>query len=63
MYRSAWHKGLKTTYYLRTPSASNIEKATSKQKKEVRGVVPTEAEQMACSIEAMKNGEVCEACQ
>ena len=28
MYRSAWSKGIKTTYYLRTLSASNIEKAT-----------------------------------
>lgn len=28
MYRSAWTKGLKTTYYLRTLGASNIEKAT-----------------------------------
>ena len=28
MYRDAWRKGLKTTYYLRTLGASNIEKAT-----------------------------------
>ena len=28
MYRAAWKKGLKTTYYLRTLGASNIEKAT-----------------------------------
>jgi ribonucleoside-diphosphate reductase alpha chain len=28
MYRSAWHVGLKTTYYLRSLGASNIEKAT-----------------------------------
>ena len=28
MYRHAWHVGLKTTYYLRTMQASNIEKAT-----------------------------------
>jgi ribonucleoside-diphosphate reductase alpha chain len=28
MYRAAWRKGLKTTYYLRTLGASNIEKAT-----------------------------------
>jgi zinc protease len=27
MYRAAWRKGLKTTYYLRTLGASNIEKA------------------------------------
>jgi ribonucleoside-diphosphate reductase alpha chain len=36
MYRHAWHAGLKTTYYLRTLGASNIEKATVASKKEVR---------------------------
>jgi ribonucleoside-diphosphate reductase alpha chain len=112
MYRHAWHAGLKTTYYLRTLGASNIEKATVSVKKEVRGAagetkaetatrdakdvataaalsaapfaaasdssqvtghsspdaaspkrVFTAAEKTACSIEAMKNGEICEACQ
>jgi ribonucleoside-diphosphate reductase alpha chain len=48
MYRAAWHAGLKTTYYLRTLGASSIEKATVAA---------------ACSIEAMRNGEECEACQ
>jgi len=70
MYRAAWKQGLKTTYYLRTLGASNIEKATIKSKKEIRGVVAqdegkefTEEEKQACSIEAMRNGEECEACQ
>ncbi len=75
MYRDAWHKGLKTTYYLRTLGASNIEKATTSVKKEVRGRAGgqgqpaegkkeyTEAEKNACSIEAVMNGEECEACQ
>ena len=72
MYRDAWRKGLKTTYYLRTLGASNIEKATTSVKKEVRGRAGqvdtpkkehTEAEVKACSIEAMMNGEECEACQ
>ena len=74
MYRDAWHKGLKTTYYLRTLGASNIEKATTSVKKEVRGragqaEAPTakkefsEAEKKACSLEAMMNGGECEACQ
>ncbi|MBK1789684.1 ribonucleoside-diphosphate reductase subunit alpha [Persicirhabdus sediminis] len=72
MYRRAWHTGLKTTYYLRTLQASNIEKATVGNKKEMRGVVGsgaaaakqyTAAEVKACSIEAMMNGEECEACQ
>ncbi|HZZ57553.1 MAG TPA: ribonucleoside-diphosphate reductase subunit alpha [Opitutaceae bacterium] len=83
MYRHAWHAGLKTTYYLRSLGASNIEKATVSVKKEMRGAVGaatapgdtavvTEAppkheytaeEKIACSIEAMRNGGTCEACQ
>jgi len=118
MYRSAWHAGLKTTYYLRSLGASNIEKATVGVKKEMRGAVSegsaggqnsgdaggshssqvaghtapesllttppfpaaapstlnaqpstpakreyTAAEKTACSIEAMRNGGECEACQ
>ena len=98
MYRQAWHVGLKTTYYLRSLGASNIEKATIAVKKEVRGAIKegqdggqnsgdtggthskeqvkadaataagakktyTAAEKTACSIEAMRNGEACEACQ
>ncbi len=70
MYRRAWHVGLKTTYYLRTLQASNIEKATVSVKKEVSGVAGaigkkefSEGEKLACSIEAMRNGGECEACQ
>ena len=70
MYRGAWKKGLKTTYYLRTRSASNIEKSTSQVDKELRGVIGqptktayTEEQAQACSIEAMRNGGTCEACQ
>ncbi len=76
MYRAAWRQGLKTTYYLRTLGASNIEKATVKIKKERRGIIAaegdpaaqaapvyTEEEKKACSLEAMLNGGECEACQ
>ena len=72
MYRHAWHTGLKTTYYLRTLQASNIEKSTISVKKEVRGVAGevadqkkeySAAEKQACSIDAMINGGECEACQ
>ena len=73
MYRAAWRQGLKTTYYLRTLGASNIEKATVSlnQSKPLGDVASepsakkefTEAEVKACSIEAMMNGEECEACQ
>jgi ribonucleoside-diphosphate reductase alpha chain len=72
MYRAAWRQGLKTTYYLRTLGASNIEKATVAVKKNAAApaAAPTpekrsysESEKLACSIEAMRNGEACEACQ
>lgn len=49
MYNYAWKKGLKTTYYLRSRSATRINKAT------VSG-----ASAVACSLE---NPETCEACQ
>jgi ribonucleoside-diphosphate reductase alpha chain len=57
MYRRAWSTGLKTTYYLRTMGASSIEKSTG------NGKTYSAAEKAACSIEAMRNGEECEACQ
>jgi len=71
MYRAAWRKGLKTTYYLRSQSASNIEKTTDNGKKEVRigaetpttAKTYTEAEKAACDINALLNGGDCEACQ
>ena len=76
MYRDAWRKGLKTTYYLRTLGASNIEKATvsmkSTEKTEPQTGTknPSSTEKQytpdevkACSLEAMMNGEECEACQ
>lgn len=68
MYRRAWHGGMKTTYYLRSLGASSIEGPTSTVKKDLRGVVAgkpefSEAEKMACSLEAMRNGGECEACQ
>ncbi|HWK28021.1 MAG TPA: ribonucleoside-diphosphate reductase subunit alpha [Solirubrobacter sp.] len=60
MYRRAWRAGLKTTYYLRTLGASAIEKATVTAA--AAAAAPTAAA-IACSIEAMRNGEECEACQ
>ena len=63
MYRHAWHTGLKTTYYLRTLQASNIEKSTIDVKQASQKKEYTQAEKNACSIEAMMNGEECEACQ
>jgi ribonucleoside-diphosphate reductase alpha chain len=65
MYQYAWRTGLKTTYYLRTLGASNIEKATVEKapKADKPEKTYTEAEKNACSIEAMRNGGTCEACQ
>ena len=76
MYRDAWRKGLKTTYYLRTLGASNIEKATVTMKSTEKTDPQTGTnnpsgtekqytpdEVKACSLEAMMNGEECEACQ
>jgi ribonucleoside-diphosphate reductase alpha chain len=69
MYRRAWHTGLKTTYYLRTLGASSIEGPTTNVKKELRGVVAgpkqefTAEQKLVCSLEAMRNGGECEACQ
>jgi ribonucleoside-diphosphate reductase alpha chain len=79
MYLLAWEKGLKTTYYLRSQAATQIEKSTTdtnrrglqprwmKNKSASADVAlqrtPTAEEKTACSIEAMRNGGECEACQ
>ena len=51
-YRRAWDKGLKTTYYLRTLQASNIEKSTIDVKKEQRGVMATQTAATAATAAA-----------
>ena len=71
MYRAAWRKGLKTTYYLRSRSASNIEKSSvALDDVQVRGVAgqsaPTVEEYAAHVAEARRKaeaGEPCESCQ
>jgi ribonucleoside-diphosphate reductase alpha chain len=60
MYREAWERGLKTTYYLRTLNKSAIDSA-NRDRRPSKEVV--EAEKLACSIEAMRNGATCESCQ
>ena len=55
VYMACWEAGLKTTYYLRNRAASKVEKSHSQEQKK--------EEPNACSIEAMKNGEICESCQ
>jgi ribonucleoside-diphosphate reductase alpha chain len=56
MYREAWERGLKTTYYLRTLNKSGIDSTHRESRAKA-------VEYAACSIEAMRNGEICEACQ
>jgi ribonucleoside-diphosphate reductase alpha chain len=63
MYRHAWRSGLKTTYYLRSLGASNIEKATVAQKKEGVPMAAQPEAAAACRLDAMINGGECEACQ
>ena len=58
MYRAAWKKGIKTTYYLRTLGASNIEKATIALKTQ-KEVEEKEVNQKACSLD----DDSCEVCQ
>ena len=61
VYMDAWHRGLKTTYYLRTLGASAIEKSTLDIHKRVRSVEPivTITETNVCSLDDPN----CEACQ
>jgi len=69
----AWEKGLKSTYYLRSRSASGREKATLEvQNRQTTPTLPTterskpqysEEEIKACSLEAMRNDGTCEACE
>ncbi len=50
MYMHAWQKGLKTTYYLRSKAATNINQVS----------VETSQDDLECSLE---NPEYCESCQ
>jgi ribonucleoside-diphosphate reductase alpha chain len=54
MYRRAWDKGLKTTYYLRTLQASNVEKSTLNVQKEQRGHMATTTAATAATAAATK---------
>lgn len=61
LYREAWHSGLKTTYYLRSRSATHVEKSTLKKVDgKLNGVsLEAEAAGKACSL----NDPTCESCQ
>lgn len=57
LYRLAWIKGLKTTYYLRSMGATNAEKSTINEAS--LNAVQSQTEPKACSI----TDPDCEACQ
>jgi ribonucleoside-diphosphate reductase alpha chain len=61
LYRLAWRKGLKTTYYLRSQSATHVEKSTLQGTDGKLNAVRIEPapEPVACSI----TDPECEACQ
>jgi ribonucleoside-diphosphate reductase alpha chain len=62
MYMHAWKSGLKTTYYLRSRPATQIQQATVAVavRESAAPEVLAETEAIACSLE---NPETCEACQ
>jgi ribonucleoside-diphosphate reductase alpha chain len=66
LYRLAWHAGLKTTYYLRTPSATHVEKSTLRGTDgKLHGVQATAPEPTPPPVPAAcrVDDSDCEACQ
>ena len=65
LYRLAWVRGLKTTYYLRTLGATHAEKSTTRAGQ--LNAVPNEADDAGGRVCALKPGQAgyseCEACQ
>ncbi len=65
LYREAWHAGLKTTYYLRSRSATHVEKSTLKRTDgklnavSLNAVTDPASSNKVCAI----NDPTCEACQ
>ena len=60
LYREAWHAGLKTTYYLRSRSATHVEKSTMKRTDgKLNSVAMDAPAPKVCAIE----DPTCEACQ
>jgi ribonucleoside-diphosphate reductase alpha chain len=65
LYRLAWVRGLKTTYYLRTLGATHAEKSTTRAGQ--LNAVPSASEQPAGAVCSLRPGQAgfsdCEACQ
>ncbi len=62
LYRLAWKRGLKTTYYLRTQSATHVEKSTLKTSDGKLNAVRVEAVMAAPAVCSLDD-PTCEACQ
>ena len=67
LYREAWHAGLKTTYYLRSRSATHVEKSTLKRTDGKLNSVALAPVAVMAAVEAPKmcaiDDPTCEACQ
>ncbi len=70
IYQYAWRMGLKTTYYLRTLGASQVEKATisdssvnTQARDFSKPAAPTQTEADKATMCSILNGPDCEACQ
>jgi ribonucleoside-diphosphate reductase alpha chain len=64
LYRLAWVRGLKTTYYLRTLGATHAEKSTTRAGQLNAVPNPPEADGPVCSLKPGQAGfSECEACQ
>ncbi|SNS43178.1 ribonucleoside-diphosphate reductase alpha chain [Granulicella rosea] len=59
LYREAWHAGLKTTYYLRSRSATHVEKSTMTRTDGKLNAVSVAVSPKMCAID----DPTCEACQ
>jgi ribonucleoside-diphosphate reductase alpha chain len=62
LYRSAWRYGLKTTYYLRSQSATHVEKSTLKGTDGRLNAVPVALPEPTGAVCAIDDPD-CEACQ
>ncbi len=61
LYREAWHAGLKTTYYLRSRSATHVEKSTVKRTDGKLNSVAVNTPEIGAACNP--NDPTCEACQ
>ncbi|MGI4827818.1 MAG: ribonucleoside-diphosphate reductase subunit alpha [Janthinobacterium lividum] len=63
LYREAWHAGLKTTYYLRSRSATHVEKSTLKRTDGKLNAVSLDAVAANAPKICAIDDPTCEACQ